>query len=85
MKLLVKISKVIRIILRIIYYSKVRSLFPRKTLRYIDWFIIRDNVKIYNGKSLKYAINEVLLLPPPISCVEEKDKQKTIKDITTVS
>jgi len=65
MKLLIKVFRGIRHLPRMIYFNnKVRSLFPRKILRYIDWFIIRDNVRIYSGKSLKQAIAELFSTPP---------------------
>lgn len=65
MKFLIKVLRSVKALPRMIYY-KIRSLFPRKTLRYIDWFFLRDRIKVYGGLSLKDAVNQVITTPPSI-------------------
>ena len=62
-------------------YYKIRSLPPRKTLRYVDWFFFRDSIKVYGGVSLKDAINQAITYLPLPGRVES-NIQLTIRDIT---
>ena len=62
-------------------YYKIRSLFPRKTLRYIDWFFLRDKIKVYGGVSLKDAVNQIIIAPPYSDNINVANNPQIIKDI----
>lgn len=62
-------------------YYRIRSLFPRKILRYIDWFFIRDSIKVYGGISLKDALSQIIT-PPYLGKYDVNERHQIIKDIT---
>ena len=62
-KLVKKIVRGVGGLVRSIYY-RIRNLFSKKFLRYVDWFFLRGKVKSYGGCALEVAVNEALATPP---------------------
>lgn len=79
-RLIKKILRGVGGLVRSIYY-RIRNLFPRKFLRHVDWLFLRGNVKIYGGKTLEVAVNEVLNTHPH-SIDDNRTRREFEKEIT---
>lgn len=79
-ELVKKIVRGVGGLVRSVYY-RIRNLFSKKFLRYVDWFFLRGKVKIYRGCALEVAVNEVLAAPPH-SVGENRTRRKLEKEIT---